>query len=99
MFGGVKRVSNRLALMTENYLASWKTNDGFTEVKESAGGGLYGLRFIWPRTNLDMAGVYYYENFNDSWGRRDFFFSSYVIPIYFSFTYKFGTRRQVGKIY
>lgn len=100
MFGGVKRVSNRISLMSENYLASWTEGQTPSEFKTSAGGGLYGVRFIWPRTSLDLAGAYLFENESNPFGPPSkTFFSSYILPMYFSFTMKFGTRRLVGKVY
>ena len=99
MFGGVKRVSNRISLMTENYVASWKNNNGGFESKETVGGGLYGLRLNWPRTNLDIGGFYFYDAFASDRERNSNFISSYFIPAYFSFTFKFGGRRAIGKIY
>lgn len=95
MFGGVKRVSNRLSLMTENYVVNFAENEATFEEKETYVGGLYGLRFIWPRTNLDLAGFYVYNpsSFNMN------LVSSYILPAYVSFTCKLGTRKHVGRAF
>ncbi|KAA9340303.1 hypothetical protein [Adhaeribacter soli] len=89
MLGGVKRMSNRLAFMSENYILSVPGDRTY-------GFGLYGLRFIWPRTNLDLGGFYaaYSGNRHDS-GQ---IVSSYFIPIYYSFTFKLGNRKGIGKL-
>ncbi len=97
MIGGTTRVSNRLALMSENYVVTLNPKpDAFTE-QQRYGGGLYGLRFIWPRTNLDLASFYYF--YPPEFEGDPAFISYYVLPAYISFTYKIGHRKQVGKVF
>ena len=95
MFGGVKRVSNRVSLMTENYVVTFAENEANFQQKETYVGGLYGLRFIWPRTNLDLAGFYVYDPsaFNMN------LVSSYILPAYVSFTFKIGNRKHIGRVF
>ena len=95
MFGGVKRLSNRVSLMTENYVVTIPANEATFQEKQTYMGGLYGMRFIWPRTNLDLAGFYVY----DSSAMFQQLTTSYILPAYVSFTFKLGNRKQIGKVY
>lgn len=95
MFGGVKRLSNRVSLMSENYLVTVPENEAIFQEKRTYVAGLYGLRFIWPRTNLDLAGFYFY----DSNAMIQPLFTTWIIPAYASFTFKIGNRKQIGKVY
>ena len=93
MLGGVKRVSNLVSLMAENYIVSVPADESNFQPSKTMAGGLYGLRFIWPRTNLDLAAFYFYDS-------SEFIqplTSSYILPAYVSFTFKLGNRKQVGR--
>ncbi|RIY12909.1 hypothetical protein D0T11_04060 [Hymenobacter rubripertinctus] len=73
--GGQKRISRRVSLITENYIIA----------NSSAGmGGLYGAKINWKRTSLGLAAAYVipYEG--------DYAVSSYVVPVFIDFTFRFG---------
>ena len=86
--GGQTRVSRRVSLVSENYIIA----------DARAGmGGLYGMKLNWRRTSLGMGAVYFYsfpytDNYGYGYNSRQggYFFSSYVIPLYFDFTFRFG---------
>ena len=73
--GGQKRVSRRISLISENY---------FIANGDSGVGGLYGLKVNWRRTSLGLAAAYVLPY------HGDYAFSSYVIPLYYDFTFRFG---------
>lgn len=73
--GGQKRVSRRVSLISENYLIA-NSNSGM--------GGLYGVKINWRRTSLGLGAVYVLPYDQGE------LFSSYVIPIYYDFTFRFG---------
>ncbi|WBO83830.1 hypothetical protein [Hymenobacter yonginensis] len=82
--GGQKRISRRVSLISENYLiANSKTGMG----------GLYGAKINWRRTSLGLGAFYALaynnndDNYND-YGPR--VFSSYIVPVYYDFTFRFG---------
>ena len=72
--GGQTRVSRRVSLVSENYLLANREAGMF---------GLYGAKINWRQTALGLAGGYVlaYEG-----GAA----SSYIIPVYIDFTYRFG---------
>ncbi|WP_426493521.1 hypothetical protein [Hymenobacter sp. 102] len=72
--GGQTRISRRVSLISENY---------FTTDADAGVFGLYGAKINWRRTSLGLAGIYAlpYEGQG---------FSSYIIPLYIDFTYRFG---------
>jgi len=80
LVGGQRRISRRVSLMTENYLIA-NSNSGM--------GGLYGIKLNWRRTNLGIAGAYVLP-YSVSPGDPQFL-SSYIIPVYFDFTFRFGS--------
>ena len=78
--GGQKRISRRTSLISENYIVAEQGANGL---------GLYGVKFHWPRTSLGLAALYAYESFP---GGTDFA-TTYVIPVYIDFAYRFGKTR------
>ncbi|RZL12746.1 MAG: hypothetical protein EOO62_10225 [Hymenobacter sp.] len=87
MLGGQRRVSRRISLVSENY---------FIANSEAGAGGLYGLKINWKRTNLGLAALYLLSyqrtGVNDSQ-----FFTSYIIPLYVDFSFRFGKPYQRPK--
>ena len=90
--GGQRRVSRRVSLVSENYIIA--------DAKAGMG-GLYGIKLNWRRTSLGMGALYFYTfpytenngyNYPDKQG--GYFISSYVIPLYFDFTFRFGKGAQ-----
>lgn len=86
--GGQTRVSRRISLVSENYIVA---------AAEGGMGGLYGLKLNWRRTSFGMGALYFYafpytENHGYGYSSRQggTFFSSYVIPLYFDFSFRFG---------
>ncbi|MBT9391978.1 hypothetical protein KLP40_02275 [Hymenobacter sp. NST-14] len=73
--GGQKRISRRVSLITENYIIA---------NREAGMGGLYGAKINWKRTSLGLAALYVipYDG--------DYAFSTYVIPAFIDFTFRFG---------
>jgi hypothetical protein len=98
MLGGVKRVSDRIGLMTENYFVPIRETDRFGQRPETLAFGLYGLRLIWPKANLDLgAGYAVVPQSQAGWdGQR--FYSTYVLPIFYSYSIRFGNRKHIGKV-
>ena len=95
LVGGQKRVSRRIALISENYIIA----------DSRAGmGGFYGIKINWPRTSLGLGAAYVYTfpyDETDTYYNGSQFvtstyraggnvFSSYVIPVYIDFTFRFG---------
>ena len=85
--GGQKRVSRRVSLVSENYIIA----------DSRAGlGGLYGVKINWRRTSLGLGALYVYgfgyeDDFNGrNSGRPGYGFSTYVLPVYYDFTFRFG---------
>lgn len=74
--GGQKRVSRRISLVSENYLIA---------DSEAGLAGLYGIKINWRRTSLGLAGAYAlaYGSVEDS-------FTTYIVPVYIDFTFRFG---------
>lgn len=90
--GGQTRVSRRVSLISENYIIA--------DAKAGMG-GLYGMKLNWRRTSFGMGAVYFYtfpytEDYGYGYPERQggYFFSSYVIPLYFDFTFRFGKGAQ-----
>ncbi|OGX81732.1 hypothetical protein BEN48_05740 [Hymenobacter glacialis] len=98
-FGGQKRVSRRVSLISENYIIA----------DSKAGmGGLYGIKINWRRTSLGLGAAYLatfphdrtesYTEYNGSqyvtttrtYRQGGDFFTSYIIPLYYDFTFRFG---------
>lgn len=75
-FGGQKRVSRRISLISENY---------FVADSEAGVGGLYGIKINWRRTSLGLAAAYVLP-YDDA----DMAFTTYIIPAYIDFTFRFG---------
>ena len=85
--GGQKRVSRRISLISENYIVA----------DARAGlGGLYGVKINWRRTSLGLGAMYFYafgyeENFyGQTYHTAGYGFSTYVVPVYADFTFRFG---------
>lgn len=80
--GGQKRISRRVSLISENYIVA---------NSEAGMGGLYGAKINWRRTSLGLGAFYalaYQSNDYDSYSPR--IISSYIIPLYYDFTFRFG---------
>ncbi len=77
--GGQRRMSRRVSLITENYIIA-NSNSGL--------GGLYGAKINWQRTSLGLGAVYFLP-FDGSYA-----FSTYVIPAYIDFTFRFGNSKR-----
>jgi hypothetical protein len=93
--GGQKRVSRRVSLISENYIVA----------DARAGmGGLYGIKINWRRTSLGLGAAYVYtfpydetetyfngnQNVSQTYRRGGEGFTTYVIPVYYDFTFRFG---------
>ncbi|WP_125921710.1 hypothetical protein [Hymenobacter lapidarius] len=98
-FGGQKRVSRRVSLISENYIIA----------DSKAGmGGLYGIKINWRRTSLGLGAAYVatfphdrtksYTEYDGSqyvtttrtYRQGGEFVTSYIIPLYYDFTFRFG---------
>ncbi len=79
LLGGQRRVSRKVSLLTENYLVA--TSDGGIF-------GLYGLKLNWRRTNLGLAAGYFALFGNHSYDQH--VFTSYIVPVYMDFSFRFG---------
>ncbi|HEX8428144.1 hypothetical protein [Hymenobacter sp.] len=81
--GGQTRVSRRVSLISENYIIA---------DSEAGLGGLYGVKINWRRTSLGLGAVYVavYRDSQNSYDSSPRVFSSYVIPLYYDFTFRFG---------
>ncbi|UOR04990.1 hypothetical protein MUN82_18890 [Hymenobacter aerilatus] len=78
LLGGAKRITNRVSLVSENYLF----------VQGTGGvGGLYGIRLGWPRTTLNV-GSFYVAPFE---GGGAF---GYVYPVYLDVALRFGQPKK-----
>lgn len=88
--GGQKRVSRRISLISENYII----------LDAKAGmGGLYGIKVNWRRTSLGLGAAYVFTfpydetityNYPQTNSRGGGFFSTYILPAYIDFTFRFG---------
>ncbi|GAA4360892.1 hypothetical protein GCM10023185_27670 [Hymenobacter saemangeumensis] len=88
MLGGQTRVSRRVSLLTENYIVA---------DAEAGMGGFYGMKLSWRRTSLGLGALYFYSfPYTEDYGsgfrveRPGRFFSTYLIPVYIDFTFRFG---------
>lgn len=81
--GGQTRVSRRVSLISENYIIA---------NSEAGMGGLYGAKINWRRTSLGL-GAGYALAF-DYAGETGGVISSYILPIYYDFTFRFGKGRR-----
>lgn len=91
--GGQTRVSRRLALLTENYIVA---------DRRAGMAGFYGAKINWTRTSLGLGAYYVYsfpytETVSNGPGMPATtyryggdFYSSYLLPLYYDFTYRFG---------
>ncbi|RZK14996.1 MAG: hypothetical protein EOO56_23805 [Hymenobacter sp.] len=80
LLGGQRRVSRRMSLITENY---------FIANSDAGAGGLYGIKLNWKRTNFGLAAAYVLSYQGSRYGEPTFF-TSYIVPVYLDFTYRFG---------
>ncbi|HEX8428143.1 hypothetical protein [Hymenobacter sp.] len=78
-FGGQKRISRRLSLVSENYLL---THDSPGLL------GLYGARFAWRRNSVSLGALYALPFLE-----REYAFNT-VIPLYYEYSYRFGKRKR-----
>lgn len=79
LLGGQRRISRKVSLLTENYLIANADAGAF---------GLYGLKLNWRRTNLGIAAGYFLP-FDR--GRNDqTLYTSYIVPVYLDFSFRFG---------
>lgn len=81
--GGQTRISRRVSLVSENYILTARDAPTF---------GLYGAKINWQRTSLGLGALYVFvprndDNFFDNEPRV---YSSYVLPVYIDFTFRFG---------
>lgn len=103
-FGGQKRVSRRISLLSENYIVG---------DSQAGMGGLYGIKFNWRRTSLGVAAAYaylfshdeqqIYYNYNPNTGTympqnitqhiEGEGYTTYVIPVYVDFAFRFGSTK------
>ena len=86
MAGGQKRVSRRISLISENYLLA---------DSQAGMGGLYGVKINWRRTSLGLGALYAYAfGYNDNGynggANSGGGFSTYILPVYYDFTFRFG---------
>ena len=84
LLGGQRRVSRRVSLITENY---------FIANSDAGAGVLYGIKLNWRRTNLGIAGGYVLA-YNASSYNETRFYSSYIVPVYVDFSFRFGKPYQ-----
>ena len=78
LLGGAKRITNRVSLVSENYLF----------VQGAGGvGGLYGIRLGWPRTTFNI-GSFYVAPFE---GGGAF---GYLYPVYLDVALRFGQPKK-----
>ncbi|WBA40884.1 hypothetical protein [Hymenobacter canadensis] len=80
--GGQKRISRRVSLISENYIIA---------NSEAGMGGLYGAKINWRRASLGLGAFYALAYKNDDY--NDYsprILSSYIIPVYYDFTFRFG---------
>ncbi|HSI91020.1 MAG TPA: hypothetical protein VK927_07880 [Adhaeribacter sp.] len=99
MVGGMKRASNRIALISENYFLPVKNPDNpGQEVTETWAGGIYGLRLIWPKSNLDLGGAYLLLPRSAVPFDNQRLISSYILPVYITYSIRFGNRRDIGRL-
>lgn len=78
LLGGAKRVTNRLSVVSENYIFA-QNNGGV--------GGLYGIRLGWPRTTFGV-GSFYIAPFA---GEGAF---GYFYPVYLDVALRFGQPKK-----
>ena len=89
--GGQTRVSRRISLLSENYIIA---------DSQAGMGGLYGLKFNWRRTSLGVAGGYLYvfnrkpDPYSYNSSPQQSFYTSYVVPVYVDFSFRFGKGAQ-----
>jgi hypothetical protein len=87
--GGQTRVSRRISLISENYL--------FAD-KQAGLGGLYGVKINWNRVSLGLGAMYAYTfEYEDryyggggSYTRGGEGFTTYILPVYYDVTFRFG---------
>lgn len=79
LIGGQRRVSRKVSLITENYLIANSDGGAF---------GLYGLKLNWRRTSFGMAAGYFMLFGDQVYDQR--VFSSYIVPVYLDFSFRFG---------
>jgi hypothetical protein len=79
LIGGQRRISRRVSLLTENYIIANASAGAF---------GLYGLKLNWRRTNLGIAAGYLLPFDRDS--DEQALYTSYIVPIYLDFSFRFG---------
>lgn len=98
--GGQKRVSRKISLISENYIAA-NSRGGL--------GGLYGIKINWRRTSLGLGAAYayifgydntktytYYDNNGMSITTTQTQYVNggggltYILPVYYDFTFRFG---------
>ena len=89
MMGGQTRISRRVSLISENYVVA---------DSEAGMGGLYGIKINWRRTSLGLGAAYAIEyNSRDYSGgpsQRPIGFTTYILPVYYDFTFRFGKAGQ-----
>jgi hypothetical protein len=79
LLGGQRRISRRVSLLTENYIIA---NSGAGAI------GLYGLKLNWRRTNLGIAAGYLLPFDRDR--DEQALYTSYIVPVYLDFSFRFG---------
>lgn len=92
LLGGQTRVSRRISLVSENYIIA---------DSEAGMAGLYGIKVNWRRTSLGLGALYAIK-----YNSRDYYsggpnsgasntggpsgFTTYILPVYYDFTFRFG---------
>jgi hypothetical protein len=83
LLGGQRRISRRVSLLTENYIIANSDAGAF---------GLYGLKLNWRRTNMGIAAGYFLPF--DGGRNADAIYTSYIVPVYLDFSFRFGKPYQ-----
>jgi hypothetical protein len=79
LLGGQRRISRKVSLLTENYIIANADAGAF---------GLYGLKLNWRRTNLGIAAGYFLPF--DRRHEEQVLYTSYIVPVYLDFSFRFG---------
>ena len=83
LLGGQRRISLKVSLLTENYIIANSDAGAF---------GLYGLKLNWRRTNMGIAAGYFLPF--DGGRNSDVIYTSYIVPVYLDFSFRFGKPYQ-----